>query len=106
MTTRERALFAPSVLRAPSRSKIGDVLDAVCAARHWSGVRFADEISYDHSYLSKIRSGSREPSREWVAAVVERAALSERETVALYVACGYIPPGFSLVRDELGAPME
>jgi len=55
--------------------------------------RLAHEAGYTPSYVCRLESGQREPSRETVAALCAVLVLDEYDTGLLHVAAGYVPPG-------------
>ena len=61
--------------------------------KSWSQSRLGVEAGYDHSYICKLESGKRKPSRETVAALAETLGLDADNTGRLHVAAGFLPPG-------------
>jgi transcriptional regulator with XRE-family HTH domain len=47
----------------------------------------------DHSYVSRLESGHRSPSRDSIAAFIPHLEVNEQERATLYEAAGYIPEG-------------
>lgn len=67
----------------------GRQLQALREQRHLSQARFAERIDCDHSYVSRIESGSRMPSREFVLRVVDGFLLERGDAAALLASAGY-----------------
>lgn len=62
-------------------------------ARDWSQRQLADEAGYDHSYISRLEAGSREPSNFTVAVLAGVLGLGRAENDLLHISAGYLPPG-------------
>lgn len=58
-------------------------------ARRLNQSRLAELVDVDHSYICRLESGKREPSRELVQRVCETFRLSATETDELMAAAGY-----------------
>jgi transcriptional regulator with XRE-family HTH domain len=69
--------------------------------RGLSQSRLAHEAGFDHSYISRLEAGKREPSRETVAALAEVLELRPVEVDQLLIAAGFRPTDdSSLFADE------
>lgn len=68
-----------------------EVLAEVRNARGLSQSRLAHEAGFDHSYISRLEAGKREPSRETVLALAQVLELDPRQLDLLLVAAGYRP---------------
>lgn len=68
-----------------------EALAAARGARGLSQSRLADAAGFDHSYISRLEAGKREPSRETVMALAAVLRLSPAEIDGLLVAAGYRP---------------
>jgi transcriptional regulator with XRE-family HTH domain len=66
-------------------------LAAARGARGLSQSRLADAAGFDHSYISRLEAGKREPSRETVMALAGVLRLGPAELDRLLVAAGYRP---------------
>jgi transcriptional regulator with XRE-family HTH domain len=67
------------------------VLAELRALRGLSQSRLAHEAGFDHSYISRLEAGKREPSRETVMALGEVLELDPPQLDRLLVAAGYRP---------------
>lgn len=77
------------------------VLAALRTARGLSQSRLAHEAGFDHSYISRLEAGKREPSRETVTALAEVLTLGHAELDRLLIAAGFRPTDDSnLFADE------
>ncbi|MCC6626676.1 MAG: helix-turn-helix domain-containing protein [Chloroflexi bacterium] len=77
------------------------VLAELRGLRGLSQSRLAHEAGFDHSYISRLEAGKREPSRETVLALSEVMELDTPQTDSLLVAAGYRPTDDSnLFADE------
>jgi transcriptional regulator with XRE-family HTH domain len=78
-----------------------EVLATLRTARGLSQSRLAHEAGFDHSYISRLEAGKREPSRETVAALAEVLELHGVELDRLLIAAGFRPiDDSSLFADE------
>jgi transcriptional regulator with XRE-family HTH domain len=59
--------------------------------RRLSQSRLAEAAGFDHSYVSRLESGSRTPTREAVLKLAEAMGLSENERDALLASAGFMP---------------
>lgn len=78
----------------------GEQLDAVTFApllreyrdrRRLSQSRLAEAAGFDHSYVSRLESGTRMPTRDAVAKLAEAMGLEEGERDALLASAGFMP---------------
>jgi transcriptional regulator with XRE-family HTH domain len=70
-------------------------------ARGLSQSRLAHEAGFDHSYISRLEAGKREPSRDTVLALGDVLELDSRQLDHLLVAAGFRPTDDSnLFADE------
>jgi transcriptional regulator with XRE-family HTH domain len=60
-------------------------------ARRWSQERLAAEAEMDHSLVSRIESGQRNPTREALGKLATGLRLDRERTEALLLAAGYLP---------------
>jgi transcriptional regulator with XRE-family HTH domain len=66
----------------------------------WSQSRLGDEAGYDHSYICKLESGQRTPSRDTIAALAEVLDLSTTDRCSLYICAGFLPDGHWVAIDD------
>lgn len=59
--------------------------------RRLSQSRLAEAAGFDHSYVSRLESGSRMPTRDAVAKLAEAMGLDEGERDALLASAGFMP---------------
>lgn len=65
---------------------------ALYRTRHGlSQSRLAHEAGFDHSYISRLEAGKREPSRETVTVLAHELRLDARSLDSLLVAAGFRP---------------
>lgn len=77
------------------------VLAELRTMRGLSQSRLAHEAGFDHSYISRLEAGKREPSRETVLALAEVLTLRPVELDRLLIAAGFRPTDdSSLFADE------
>jgi transcriptional regulator with XRE-family HTH domain len=68
-----------------------EALAELRTSRGLSQSRLAHEAGFDHSYISRLEAGKREPSRETVLALAEVLALTEVQLDRLLIAAGFRP---------------
>jgi transcriptional regulator with XRE-family HTH domain len=66
----------------------------------WSQNQLGVEAGYDSSYICKLESGARSPSRDTVAALIAVLTLTRGDASRLFVAAGLLPPGRWVVLDS------
>ena len=77
------------------------VLAELRTGRGLSQSRLAHEAGFDHSYISRLEAGKREPSRETVLVLAEVMGLANVDLDRLLVAAGFRPTDDSnLFADE------
>ncbi len=77
------------------------VLAELRTMRGLSQSRLAHEAGFDHSYISRLEAGKREPSRDTVMALAEVLTLRPVELDRLLIAAGFRPTDdSSLFADE------
>lgn len=59
--------------------------------RRWSQERLASESEMDHSLVSPLESGQREPTRQSIAKFCAGLGLSQEEADRLWLAAGFVP---------------
>lgn len=79
----------PMQLRVISR--FGRLLEAMRLNRSLSQAHLAERAGFDHSYVSRLESGARAPTRETVTAISDAMALSRAGQARLMVAAGFLP---------------
>ena len=60
-----------------------------------SQVNLAFDVGCDRSYIHRLESGNRKPSREMVTDIAYALKLPDVERVGLYAAAGMIAPGLA-----------
>jgi transcriptional regulator with XRE-family HTH domain len=66
----------------------------------WSQHRLGLLAGYDGSFVCKLESGARQPSRDTVAALAEVLDCTPGDASRLFVAAGLLPPGRWVVLDN------
>jgi len=69
----------------------GAVLKRMRAAHGLSQVRLGVRAGYDHSYIARLESGSRAPTRDAVSRFAEALDLAESEQDDLLLSAGFAP---------------
>ncbi|HEU5434030.1 MAG TPA: helix-turn-helix transcriptional regulator [Thermomicrobiales bacterium] len=81
--------------------EFGVLLKTQREARRVSQSKLAERAEFDHSYVSRLESGSRMPTREAVERLARALTLSHVEEDALLAAAGFLPRDVSnLLSDE------
>ena len=70
-------------------------LKQIRLAHHTSQSKLAEAADFDHSYLSRLESGQRMPTRDAVARIVTALALDATTADELYAAAGFMPDGLT-----------
>jgi transcriptional regulator with XRE-family HTH domain len=94
--TRLTELQAMAELDA-SKPRFGRIL---ARHRHRLGMsqpELARRIDCDHSFISRLERGEREPSRSMLMRMAELFRLGEKENSELFSAAGFLPPGRVIV---------
>jgi transcriptional regulator with XRE-family HTH domain len=82
-------------------AEFGVLLKRVREARRVSQSKLAERADFDHSYVSRLESGARMPTREAVERLGVALGLSQSEHDALFAAAGFLPRDVaSLLSDE------
>lgn len=55
--------------------------------------QLADRSDFDHSYVSRLESGKREPSRDAVSRLADAMQLQDLERSLLFTSAGFTPAG-------------
>lgn len=76
---------------------IAQLIETVCDRRGVSLRRLSIEVGCDHSYISRLRSGARIPSRQWVERFIVKCSLTKDEALRTYEIFRYVPPGYCVV---------
>lgn len=79
--------------RRPSATPFGSLLKQHLAERGLSQSRFAEAIGVDHSYVSRLCSGGRAPSREVALVIARDLGLDEAAAKRLLHAAGFVAGG-------------
>jgi transcriptional regulator with XRE-family HTH domain len=81
--------------------QFGRLLKGFREARRVSQSKLAERADFDHSYVSRLESGSRTPTREAVERLAAALGLAQNEQDALLAAAGFLPRDVSsLLSDE------
>lgn len=83
----------------------GEELRRLREARRWSQTRLAVEARCDHSYVSRLEDGTRQPTREMITVLWMALGADARDLDRLYMAAGYLPNDpdlLNLIDDWLG----
>lgn len=86
--------------RLPPATSFGEALVAIIDARGLSYFRAATVLGVDHSYISRLINGERNPSLSLVDRMCEDYALTDEEAMHLYATADLLPPRF---RDRIVA---
>ena len=79
----------------------GSLLKGYREGRRVSQSKLAERAEFDHSYVSRLESGSRTPTREAVERLAGALDLLQGEQDALLAAAGFLPRDvISLLSDE------
>lgn len=79
----------------------GVQLKALREARRVSQSKLAERADFDHSYVSRLESGARMPTRDAVERLAAALGLSHTEQDALLAGAGFLPRDVaSLLSDE------
>jgi transcriptional regulator with XRE-family HTH domain len=66
----------------------------------WSQNQLGVEAGLDSSFICKLESGARQPSRDTIAALIRVLDLTPGDASRLFVAAGLLPPGRWVVLDD------
>ncbi|MFT4039667.1 MAG: helix-turn-helix transcriptional regulator [Thermomicrobiales bacterium] len=79
----------------------GGLLKSMREARRISQSKLAERADFDHSYVSRLESGARMPTRDAVERLGTAMTLSQTEEDSLLAAAGFLPRDVSsLLSDE------
>lgn len=82
-------------------AEFGVLLKRVREARGVSQSKLAERAEFDHSYVSRLESGARMPTRDAVVRLAEALDLAFTEQDGLLAAAGFLPREIaSLLSDE------
>lgn len=62
--------------------------------------QLAERIDRDHGYISRLESGKRQPTREFVELAAAELRLSREDTNALLIAGGWLPADLAPMFDD------
>jgi transcriptional regulator with XRE-family HTH domain len=81
--------------------EFGVQLKALREARRVSQSKLAERADFDHSYVSRLESGARMPTRDAVERLASAMVLSQIEEDSLLASAGFLPRDVtSLLSDE------
>ncbi|MCA9879499.1 MAG: helix-turn-helix transcriptional regulator [Thermomicrobiales bacterium] len=79
----------------------GGILKTMREGRRISQSKLAERADFDHSYVSRLESGARMPTRDAVERLATALSLSQTEEDSLLAAAGFLPRDVSsLLSDE------
>lgn len=84
----------------PAAPGFGTALRHVRGRSGWTQRQLADAVGLEHSMVSRLEAGSRNPSRETVLAICRVLDVTDLERIWLATLAGYLP-GDLTVRDML-----
>ena len=88
-------------MRVMEGLEFGVRLKAYREARRVSQSKLAERAEFDHSYVSRLESGARMPTRDAVEKLADALELARPEQDALLAAAGFLPRDvISLLSDE------
>jgi len=73
----------------------GKYLSVARMQKGFSQSRLARTVGCDHSFISRIEAGERNPSREMTETIADALELNSTERDSLMLAAGYAPPHLS-----------
>jgi transcriptional regulator with XRE-family HTH domain len=76
---------------AHTGNDFGGLLKRCREMRHVSQSKLAERASFDHSYVSRLESGARTPTRDAVDRLGEALNLNQIERDSLLAAAGFLP---------------
>lgn len=85
---------------SPATTAFGRMLRELRKDRYLSQSRVAHFAGFDHSYVSRLESGDRDPSREAVETIARVLRLSGPDTDELLMAAGFMPNNAASVIDR------
>jgi transcriptional regulator with XRE-family HTH domain len=81
--------------------EFGRLLKGFREGRRVSQSKLAERADFDHSYVSRLESGARMPTRDAVERLARALGLAQSEADALLAAAGFLPRDVaSLLSDE------
>ena len=83
---------APDEPEAEESLIFADMLEGLLLGRRLSQSKAGRLCGFDHSYLSRLCTGTRLPSPEGVGHICRGLQLSPIERFRLYIAAGFLPP--------------
>lgn len=86
--------------RPGTRSPFGAVLHQLRQPRRVSQNRLSERAGFDHSYVSRLESGARLPTRDTVAALADALGVDADERDRLFVSGGFAVPALAALLDE------
>ena len=82
-------------------AEFGVLLKGLREGRRVSQSKLAERAEFDHSYVSRLESGARMPTREAVERLAQALGLGQSEEDGLLAAAGFLPRDVaSLLSDE------
>ena len=84
----------------PRKMEFGSQLKVLREARRVSQSKLAERADFDHSYVSRLESGARMPTRDAVERLATALQLSHPEQDGLLAAAGFLPRDVSSLLSE------
>lgn len=82
-------------------AEFGGLLKSFRERTRLSQSKLAERAEYDHSFVSRLESGARMPTRDAVDRIARAMTLTQVETDSLLAAAGFLPRDVtSLIADE------
>lgn len=81
-------------------SEFGRLIHRLRTARCLSQSALAERADFEHSTIARWEQGARHPSRQTVGQVVASLDLDDELATQLYVAAGYLPPGWEALSSD------
>jgi transcriptional regulator with XRE-family HTH domain len=78
----------------------GATLKDILAAHRLSQNKAAEMADYDHSYISRLITGTRMPTREFIDCLANNCGFTDEEWQRLLVAAGFLPKSAMAVLQE------
>jgi transcriptional regulator with XRE-family HTH domain len=72
-------------------TEFGALLKSLREKRNVSQSKLAERAEFDHSYVSRLESGARMPTREAVDRLGEALALEQQQLDSMLAAAGFLP---------------
>jgi transcriptional regulator with XRE-family HTH domain len=106
-TEQPSAAPLPRPTRGPREGNLfGPMLARLRLARNLSQGRLGSKAGFDHSYISRLESGTRTPSWDAVQIIATELDLSQDDHSRLLAAAGFLPDDLSGLLDPLAVDVQ